>query len=180
MPARIWPPPDDEGPQDLVVSEDREVLSDWLVQFEITLPDADSAARFTRAYGLRFQSAGVTARREKSWISLRVGATGEQEAGVLAAMTVKIAAALRLAQVVPVSAQLHHVERVGSLFGVQEQKRRAERAELMRLAATLPLPGETGPSAPPSGSALPPGQGLPPGHSAPEPQRVPRRRWLGR
>ena len=177
MPARIWPPPDDEGPQDLIVSHDTDTLSDYVVQFEITLPDADSAARFTRAYGLRFQSAGVTARRQTSWISLRVGATSEQEAGVLAAMTVKIAAALRLAQVVPMAANLHHVDRLGPLFGVQEARRRAERAELLRLAATLPLPGAGGdPSAAPPGSALPPS-----GEATPESRRLPlRRRLLGR
>lgn len=176
MAARIWPPPDDEGPADLVVSDDTEHLSDYVVQFEITLPDADAASRFTRAYGLRFQSAGVTARRETSWISLRVGAASEHEAGLLAAMTVKVAAGLRLAQTAPLAATLHHVDRVGALFGVMEQKRRAERAELLRLAASLPLPGSGSPAGPPPGTALPAGHDV-----APESRRLPlRRRLLGR
>src|SRR5690348_9121306 len=109
MPARIWPPPDDTEPAELVVSDDRDALSEWVVQFEIRLADADAARRFTRAYGLRFTSAGVSARRETSWIALRVGATSEHEAGVLAALTVKVAAALRLAEVEPLCAHLHHV-----------------------------------------------------------------------
>jgi hypothetical protein len=132
---RIWPP--DLESEESIVFSDIPHLRDWCAYFEVNFSDDAAADRFVRHYGLRFPRAGGTVRGNTAWMTLRIGAADEEEAALMAAMSVKIAVDVKPATARPDAAVLHHVDEVESGAIPSQEKLREERLVLMRYAEAL-------------------------------------------
>lgn len=132
---RIWPPePEPERP---LVRSQAQSLHDWCLRFEVTLADEQAAYRFAAHYRTRFPSSAATSSGETAWVTFRTGATDEHDAGVLAAMTIKIVSDLPLVKAAPTGARVHYADDLGEVPIPEVNKRRAERAALLQYAQAI-------------------------------------------
>jgi hypothetical protein len=137
---RIWPP---EPEQDrLPVVSDGVPLRDWCVRFEVTLAQERDAHRFARQYRMKFVRSAAVASGCTAWVTFRTGAADENDAALLAAITIKVVANQKLTNVCPIAAKLHYTDDLGQIFGPHETRLRTDRRTLLSYARTLGLTGD--------------------------------------
>jgi hypothetical protein len=134
---RIWPP---EPEQDRTpVASDAVALRDWCVRFEVTLGQERDAHRFARQYRMKFVRSAAVASGCTTWVTFRTGAADENDAALLAAITIKVVANQKITNVSPIAAKLHYADDLGQIFGPHEIRLRAERQTLLANAQALGL-----------------------------------------
>lgn len=137
---RIWPPEPEHDR--LPVVSDGVPLRDWCVRFEVTLAQEGDAQRFARQYRMKFVRSAAVASGCTVWVTFRTGAADENDAALLAAITIKVVANQKLTNVYPVSAKLHYADDLGEIFGPHETRLRADRQTLLSFAHALGLTGD--------------------------------------
>jgi hypothetical protein len=139
---RIWPP---EPEYDrLPVVSDGVPLRDWCVRFEVTLSQESDAHRFARQYRIKFVRSAAVASGCTVWVTFRAGAADENDAAMLAAITIKVVANQKITSVSPIAAKLHYADDLGQIFGPHETRLRAERQTLLSYAHAPGLTGNAG------------------------------------
>lgn len=142
---RIWPP---EPEYDrLPVVSDAVPLRDWCVRFEVTLDQERDAHRFARHYRIRFVRSAAVASGCTAWVTFRTGAADENDAALLAAITIKVVANQKVTSVRPIAAKLHYADDLGEIFGPHATRLRADRQALLTYAQAFGLTGTAGMSA---------------------------------
>jgi hypothetical protein len=139
---RIWPP---EPEHDLLpIVSDGVPLRDWCVRFEVTLGQERAAYRFARHYRIKFVRSAAVASGSTAWVTFRTGAADENDAALLAAITIKVVANQKITDVAPIAAKLHYADDLGQIFGPHETRLRADRQTLLSYAHALGLTRNAG------------------------------------